>query len=174
MRLLLRANSHRLLESSGLEVASSPDTAGRERWQWHLRLDDPHAGPMSDGASPGGAATEPGTKVSTAHTTLARGDGTASQVTLSTDPTRVTGRVETLEVGTGSRLEREERELVTLVVGRGHVLVERRHQLGELDVLVLEGDDPYEVSIEPLGDGPAALAVARLEPVDATRIAWVP
>lgn len=161
MRLLLRANSHRDLGSAGLEVASSPDTSGREQWQWHLRLDDPRTAP------------ETGAQVRIAHTTLARGDGSSSVVTLSTDPERVTGRIETLEADATAPLGREERELVTLVVGRGEVLVERRHRLAELDVLVLEGDDPYEVSIEPV-DGPAVLAVARLEPVDATRIAWVP
>lgn len=162
MRLLMRADSHLTLENSGLEVASSPDTTGREAWQWHLRLDEP--------------STEegPSTGANTVHTTLARGDGSTSNVALSTEPTRVTGQIETLEPSGPTQLSRDERELITMVIGSGRVLVEGRHELGELDVLVLEGDDPFEVTIDPLEGGPVALAVARLDPVDSARIVWVP
>lgn len=162
MRLLLRANSHRPLDGAGLELASSPDTAGRELWQWQLRLDAAQAAPPVR------------THVAVAQSELARSDGEFSALSLSTDPTCVTAQIETLEVNGLGWLERDERQLVALVVGRGRVLVERRHLLAELDVLVLEGDDPFAVSLERGGDEPATLGVARLDPVGATRIAWVP
>ncbi|MGN6781454.1 MAG: hypothetical protein ACTHJH_08130 [Marmoricola sp.] len=162
MRLLLRANAHRPVGETGLELASSPDTAGREQWQWHLRLDD------------GAGAPAPDRDAVVARTALARPADRSSELTLSTDPDHVTGAVEQLEVNAAERIHREERELLVLVVGSGHVLVEGRHRLGELDAMVLEGDDPYDVSVAPLDHGSAAIGVARLEPVDDTRIAWVP
>ncbi|MGB9034984.1 MAG: hypothetical protein WCC45_10745, partial [Paeniglutamicibacter sp.] len=49
MRLLLRANAHRREPGGGLEIAASPDTRERERWQWDVHL----------AADPGGQAPLP-------------------------------------------------------------------------------------------------------------------
>lgn len=177
MRLLLRSNAHSALPGGGLELASSPDTAGREVWQWHLRLDTADAADAADtlgaprAGQGGSSALE---RVATEHAELTRRDGGASTLSLSTDPRLVRGRLEALALSRSTTVTRQERQLVVLVVGGGEVLGEGRHRLNDLDVLVLEGDDPYEVTLEPLGHETVTIGVARLDLVDSTRLAWVP
>jgi hypothetical protein len=158
MRLLLRRNSHRTVDGA-VEIASSPDTPLRERWQWHLRISPADARPAD---------------ATTTVTELDRGRGAVSLVTISVDPVLVAADVSHLELGEPRRLERPEEELVVLVIGSGVALVEGRHLLNELDAMVLAGDDPLEVELERASAEPVSLAVVRLSSVDDSSVAWVP
>lgn len=158
MRLLLRKNSHRNVEGT-VEIASSPDTPRRERWQWHLRIPATSVPP-----------TDPNTTVAR----LDRGRGSVSLVAVSVDPTAVTADVSQIAIRESHRIERVEEQLVILVVGSGAMLAEGRHILNELDALVLAGDDPLDLELAQLSAEPVSLAVVRLSSVDATSVAWVP
>ena len=160
MRLLVRSSAHRRLEGGGAEIAASPDTPGRERWLWDLRLDDP----TTDG--PDGAVRR--------EATLRRGSEEVSRVALDVDPDRVVGEVDVHHLTEVTGLTRHVGELVAIFVGRGQVRVEGRHVLGELDALILEGDDPLDVALESEPEGEASVAVARVRYVDGSRVAWVP
>ena len=161
----MRSSAHRRVSDDGggtcLEVASSPDTPGRpERWQWHIRLRD------------GEAQTEP-VDDSTLLVDLGPGGGRRS-LEVAVDPTTVTPAVQVLDVADTQVLQRDERELMALVVARGGVLVEGRHRLGPSDTLVLEGDDPVGVTVTASGDERATLAVVLLRPAGRHGINWVP
>ena len=157
MRLLLRANAHRSLDTGATEIAASPDTPLRERWQWHVRLHDEAPALAPDALS----------------ATVARGDGTSSLLEVSADPGVARPVVELLEVAARAQVRRTPDELVLLLVNRGAALVEQRHLLAELDAMVFEGDDPLEVSVDS-AHGPLEVAVVRLRPAVARPLAWVP
>lgn len=162
MRLLLRANSHRRPAAGETEIAASPDTPLREPWQWDLRLLD----------GPGQPQQQPGRSADAVQ--LTRSDGSTSLLILTADPDTVTPELEVLDLGAPVSVERTERELLALVVGRGTALVEGRHVLGELDAMVLAGDDPSGVRIERVSDGAASVALVRLRPSGLGALAWVP
>lgn len=157
MRLLLRANSHRSAPDGTVEIAASPDTPRRERWEWHLRL--------SDSTNDVRAGT------TTAAVKLDRRDGPAV-LTLTSDPAVVLPQAGLLDLP--AELTRTERELVLLVVGSGTVRAEGRHLLSELDALVLAGDDPLQIELEQASADAASVALIRLEPAGAASIGWVP
>ncbi|NJC71381.1 hypothetical protein HC031_16895 [Planosporangium thailandense] len=163
MRLLLRSNSHRPLENgSGVEIAASPDTPRRERWQWQVRL------------LPGGASSaDLDQKAATVTAALSRGDGSSSSVEVSTDPEVASATLEVLEPTDTVQLERGLREVLVFVVGRGQARIEDRHLLTELDVLVLEGDDPYVVDVAAV-EAATSIAVVRLTAAGTRGIGWVP
>jgi hypothetical protein len=161
MRLLLRSNAHRDVDDGCLEIAASPDTPRRELWQWDLRLlpaDRPEAN-----------KPKPVRRVSA---DLPRGDGSVSRLEVRADPTAAMPSIEVLQVDGLQGISRGPQEVVAVIVGRGLALAEGRHRLGELDVMILEGDDPYVLSLEPQDDAAASVAVVRLEGVGA--IGWVP
>jgi hypothetical protein len=161
MRLLLRANAHRLVDGGESEIAASPDTPGSEPWQWHLRvLDDSRAAPS---AVPGCAAIR-----------LQRSDGATSLLTLVVDESVVDQHVEMVDVSTPVLVERKESELVAVVVGRGTALVEGRHLLRELDTLIFAGDDPLDACIEQVWADPTSIALVRLRPIGVASISWIP
>jgi hypothetical protein len=157
MRLLLRGNSHRRLGQESVEIAAAPDTPLRERWQWHVRL---HDGSFSLDEEAAG-------------TVVVRGDGTQQLLEVSTDRAVARPEVELLDVATRTTVRRTTDELLLLLVHRGAALVEQRHLLAELDVMVLEGDDPLELSVDA-ADSPLGLAVVRLHPALDRPLAWVP
>lgn len=159
MRLLLRANSHRTAPDGAVEIASSPDTPRRERWQWHLRVSD--AAP----AAPAGTA-------STA--TVLERPGGAAVLTVTVDPAAVAPHAELLDLARPVEVLRSESELVVLVVGSGVARAEGRHLLGALDALVLAGDDPLQVTVEQASADAVSVALVRLRPADAGSVAWVP
>ena len=97
----------------------------------------------------------------------------SSTLTLTFDPAQVHGSLELLAFDSAAQLERSVEELL-IIVARGAVLVENRHRLNGLDVMVLEGDDPIIVAVEPEHEDGASAAIARIAHVDGTRIAWVP
>ena len=163
MRLLLRRNSHRNVEGT-VEIASSPDTPRRERWQWHLRIP----------ATPVPLTEVPPTDANTTVARLDRGRGSVSLVAVSVDPTAVTAAVSQVTIRETQRIERAEEQLVILVVGSGTVLAEGRHLLNELDALVLAGDDPLDLELAQASAEPVSLAVVRLSSVTSTSVAWVP
>lgn len=158
MRLLLRAGSHQRSAGGDLEIAASPDTAQREAWQWDLRL----------------LANRPQQPDPSRSIALTRGDGSVSQLALNVDPAVVAPFLEVLDLSTPLDLERGPGELLALVVGNGVVLVEERHVLGELDALVLAGDDPLSVDVQQLSDERPCVALVRLSPSGAGSLAWVP
>ena len=163
MRLLVRANSHRVVEDGITEIAASPDTPRRELWQWHVRvLEAGNAPAPGDGQ---------GNRTSAA---LTRGSGSQSLVEVSVDPVAADPAVEVIELHDPREVTRDLQEVVVIVVGRGHVRVEGRHVLGEMDALVLEGDDPFTVSLEQVTDEATSLAIARLHGAGNRAIGWVP
>jgi hypothetical protein len=161
MRLLLRSNSHRDLGDGGFEVAASPDTPRRELWQWDLRV------VPADRAA--GHRPRPSQRVGA---DLLRGNDSFSRVEVSADPAAVRPSIEVLQISGRQGINRGPQELVAVIVGRGQALAEGRHRLGELDAMILEGDDPYVLSLEPNGCATASVAVVRLHGTVA--IGWVP
>jgi hypothetical protein len=157
MRLLLRANAHRALDDTSLEIAASPDTPDRERWQWHVRL---HATPT---AGDGTTVTAP----------VVLQDGSTGTLEVNADPRRISAAIQVLPVETHLELDRAEPELVVLLVVGGAALVEGRHLLAERDALVLQGDDPLRVGIDA-ATGCVSAAVVRLRPLHDRVLAWVP
>jgi hypothetical protein len=162
MRLIMRANAHRVLPAGdgpdGVELASSPDTIGRpERWLWHIRL-------LQAPAATGAGADD----VRTSRLDLG-GTGTL-EVAFKADD--VTAEVELLDLADSRLLQRDEAELVALVASSGKTLVEDRHLLAEGDTLVLEGDDPMSVRVRPT-DGRSAVALVRLRSGSGA-VSWVP
>lgn len=161
MRLLLRANAHRRPAPGVWELASSPDTPDREPWCWDVRLVDSGAAPTD--------ARGRGSELR-----LSRSGGLTSVLTVRSDPATVDPTLQALDVGTPVSVDRDEQELLVLVVGRGVAGVEGRHLLRECDAMVLEGNGPYSVRIEAASAGPVTLGLVRLRPSGAGSIAWVP
>lgn len=159
MRLLVRSNAHRQLAGGGAELASSPDTMGREQWRWDLRLE---------------GVPEARTEMARQRAVPRQGRPDAAPLVLTFDPTQVSVHLDVLDVAAGTRLDRLVGELLVIVADAGNLLVEKRHRLQELDVMVLEGDDPLFVAITPDDGTTAHAAIARISSVDGTRIAWVP
>lgn len=157
MRLLLRANSHRTAPDGSVEIASSPDTPRRERWQWHLRVSD--------------TAPEAPTGTASTTTKLDRPGG-AAVLTVTADPRVVAPGAELLDLP--AEVTRSDSELVVLVVGAGVARAEGRHLLGEMDALILAGDDPLQLTVEQASADAASVALVRLRPADAGSVAWVP
>jgi hypothetical protein len=161
VRLLLRADSHGSTDTGGIRIAASPDTPGRERWQWELGiaqtdLDDDSGQRRSQSVQ------------------LPRSDATAVGLVLTVDPGAVSATLELVELPEPMELSRDPGELLALVVGRGVALVESRYLLGELDTVVLAGDDPTAVRLEQASDEPVALAVVRLRHAGRGSLVWVP
>ena len=157
MRLLLRGNSHNRVNESTVEIAAAPDTPGRERWQWHVRLHDRF--PVLDDVAVG--------------MSVVRSDGTELLLEVSADGDVARAEAEQLEVSSRAAVRRTPDDLLLLLVHRGAALVEQRHLLAELDVMVLEGDDPLEISVDA-ADGPLGLSIVRLHPALSRPLAWVP
>lgn len=157
MKLLLRANSHRRIDGA-LEIASSPDTPRRERWQWHLRTTPP------DAPSSANSVSAP----------LPLSDGSVTQLRLTIDPDAVGGNMASVSLTSPVRVQRSRDELVMLVVGRGAVLCDKAHLLGELDALVVAGDDPLELTATQASAEPASLLLIRLHSADNGSVTWVP
>ncbi|MDO5743979.1 MAG: hypothetical protein Q4P23_05870 [Micrococcaceae bacterium] len=161
MRLLLRANAHRMEPGEGTEVAASPDTHGRERWQWDVRL-VPDTG--SQAPDPAGVLVASGG--------LRLGYGQTLRVVARSAPKAAVPSVEIHQVGAPTQLTRELQEVMVLISGGTGLLVEGRHHLGPLDALILEGDDPFAVPLEAEGAEGTPLAVIRLKGLAA--LGWVP
>jgi hypothetical protein len=154
MRLLLRRNAHRVIGDE-VEIAAAPDTPDRERWQWHVRVTE----------APGSGATA---------VALNRENGSVSALTVATDPAAVVAEVHATEPAETVRVVRSAGELVVLVVGAGAVLVEDRHLLTELDAMVLAGEEPLAVVVEPQAGSLVSLATIRLSSATGQYLSWVP
>ncbi|TAM92815.1 MAG: hypothetical protein EPN43_01890 [Jatrophihabitans sp.] len=161
MRLLLRANSHRTTPDGSVEIASSPDTPRREAWQWQVRI--------SDAGSASAAAAGTATAVAELHR-----PGGPVVLAVTADPHAATPHADVIDVSTRTEVTRTEGEIVVLVAVSGSVLAEGRHLLGELDALVLAGEDPLRLELEPGSHQAASMALARLEPGGADGLTWVP
>lgn len=159
MRLLLRATSHQRSGEGDTQIAASPDTLHREVWQWDLRLLD---------------TNDDQERQSATSVALTRSDGSVSHLALSVDPDVVTPALEILDLASPAEIERASDELVAFVVGSGVVLIEGRHVLGELDAMVLAGQDPSSVRVQQLSDERPCVALVRLSPSGSGSLAWVP
>jgi hypothetical protein len=159
VRLLLRAASHQRSGEGDTQIAASPDTLHREAWQWDLRLLDPNVDQERKSAT---------------SVALTRSDGSVSHLTLCVDTDVVTPTLEILDLATPVEIERVPDELVAFVVGSGVVLIEGRHVLGELDAMVLAGQDPSSVRVQRLSDERPCVALVRLSPSGFGSLAWVP
>ncbi len=157
MRLLLRANAHRRNDGGPIEIAASPDTPNRERWQWHIRLEE---------VDPGLYAAEQGVP-------LLGGNGRQRLLQVATDLETTRSEVEVHQLERALVIQRPRADLLVLLVHQGEALIEHRHRLAELDALVLEGEDPLEVSVEAT-TVPAGISVVRLRPTTDRPLAWVP
>lgn len=178
MRLLLRAAAHRPVRD-GVEIAASPDTPRREAWQWHVRVVDGRQGAARD--DHGVAMTEPEDQRSPAEASprritleLPRGEDGSGVLVVASDAYAVKASAEVVITGGATTLRRDRHEVVVLVVGQGRARVEGRHSLAQLDALVLEGDDPLDVTVEREGDARTSVAVVRLESAGERAIGWVP
>ncbi|MFF4827388.1 hypothetical protein [Streptomyces sp. NPDC001312] len=166
MRLLLRANAHRQVDGGCREVAAAPDTPRREPWQWQVRL-------LAEGHGPS-TAPLPGAR----RITEALPDGALLEV--AADPAAVRARVEVLDAGAGTTVDRAEDDVLVLVSTGGRLLVEERHLLADADAMVLAGDDPLHVAVRhPDGPGPSdgpetRVAVVRLGSARGRTLSWVP
>ncbi len=158
----MRSSAHRPVATgnghSAVVVAASPDTEGRpEPWLWDLRLLE---GSTPDAGGPARVAVPLGAGPTTLEVNL--------------DPRAVTAEVELVDVVDTRVIDREERSLLALLVASGRCLVEGRHDLGVRDTMVLEGDDPLQVSLAPAGTEPTTVAVVRLQAGDSRTLGWVP
>lgn len=160
MRLLLRASSHVPASDGSLVLAASPDTPGREAWQWYLRLST-GPGEHPDGAVAAGLQLPP----SAAPWTSAE---------LATDPDAVRPELDLLDVSSRAALQRGAAEVTVLVAVDGDLTVEGRHRMSRLDALVLEGDDPLTVGLEPHEGSAANVLVARVVAPRDGMLRWVP
>ncbi|MDQ8706112.1 hypothetical protein RCO28_27105 [Streptomyces sp. LHD-70] len=159
MRLVLRANAHRRVAVGCREVAASPDTPRRERWQWQIQLltdaeerpEPPPAVRRIAEALPGGATLE-----------------------VSADTGSVVPAVEFVDPSGAPTVHRGENELVVLIASGGHVLVEDRHLLADSDAMVLEGDDPMRVNLRRPDGADSQVAVVRLGAAGHGVLGWVP
>lgn len=162
MRLLLRANTHRQVDTGNWEVAASPDTPLRERWQWQVRLHNGTPAPAPARATPSDVHRVdhplPG--------------GTTLEVAV--DAVHVTSAVELADPGDAPALDRRTDELVVLIASGGPVLVEDRHLLADRDALVLEGDDPTRVGVRLPEGSQGLVAVVRLRSAGRRVLGWVP
>ncbi len=163
MRLVVRSNSHRVVEDGVTEVAASPDTPRRELWQWQVRVLETDRVTTPD-HSTASRVTAP----------LARGNGATSLVEVSADPEWAVPTVESIEMDGPHRIERDLNEVVAIVVGRGQVRIEGRHVLREMDVFVLEGDDPFTVAVDRPTDEVASITIARVHGAGSRALGWVP
>ncbi|WP_020495644.1 hypothetical protein [Sciscionella marina] len=162
MRLLLRSDAHRYRED-GWEIAASPDTPGREQWQWDLCLIPAHA-----------ARTEPKPAIERHTVSFGEHGGTVCELRLDSDPNRVTAKTEMLIAGEPSQINRDPHELTVLVVGQGSARLEGRHVLDTFDAIVLEGDDPLVLAIERAEQRPTSLCLVRIRSAATQPISWVP
>jgi hypothetical protein len=159
----MRSDAHRPVATgnghTAVVVASSPDSDRRtEPWLWDIRLVD-------------GAAPAAGTGRSRVSVPLGGG---AETLEVTVDPQVVRPGVELVDLTDGTVIDREERGLLALLVVAGRCLVEGRHDLGVRDTMVLEGDDPLQVSLAPAGTGAATVAIVRLQPSGSRTLGWVP
>lgn len=161
MRLLLRSNSYAADETGGTRIAASPDTPGREHWQWELGINASHCDDNSD-------------EKRTQSVQLPRPDDSMAQLVLTADPREVSATLAARDLPEPVSLSREPGELLALVIGCGVALLEGRHVLADLDTVVLAGEDPTDVRIEQISEEPVALAVIRLKPAGTGSLAWVP
>ena len=157
MQLLLRQPASALLEDGmTAEVAASPDSPGRERWQWDVRLE--HA-PLdtSDALS--------------AHLV---GAGVGDHyVNVRFDPEVISADLSRLRVPAHDVLERDERELWVAIVENGRMF-EGIFDVTPGDVAIWEGDDPVRIPVGSRGDDDAEIVLVRIWRRDGRSLRWVP
>lgn len=157
MQLLLRQPA-RFLDSTGepSEVAASPDSPGRERWQWDVRLERSSvAGPDAVSSHLAGAGV---------------GD---HYVNVRFDPEVVRAVIERLVIDADDVLVRDEAELWVAVLESGR-MTEGVFAVDPGDVMVWEGDDPLRIPVTALDAHETEIVLVRLRRRDGRVLRWVP
>lgn len=167
--MLLRSGTHREQEPGVTVLAASPDTPHRERWQWQASVVE---GADRVSGIPDGAEV-----------VSLRLDGPVYGVVpavlhVATEPTQAAASVQRMDLRDEAGLTRGSEEIMVLLVDRGEVVVEGRHRLRHGDALVLEGEDPRELTVAGTAHshdtGSAGLAVVRLVAPAGGKLGWVP
>ncbi|MGI9196287.1 MAG: hypothetical protein ACR2KE_02385 [Candidatus Nanopelagicales bacterium] len=157
MQLLLRQPAQRLLlRSEEAEVAASPDSPGRENWQWDIRL-------SRAPASGEGSLT----------TTLEADEVGAHHVNVRFDARVIDAEMERCIVDDIQVLWRDEMDLCVAIMESG-AMSEGIFQVSPGDVMVWEGDDPRSIALAPLGGEPAGFVLVRIRRQDGRALRWVP
>lgn len=140
-------------------VAGGPDTAGREAWLWDLSIESLLGDRPEDCLGCIEVADTNG------------GDG----LRLRYDERQLVAQLasRTILPEEPVALERSAKELVVIVSHSGRVQ-EGTRVLDPGDVLVVEGEDPAEVDLVPVGSGPAVLSIGRLRRSDGRALRWMP
>lgn len=145
-------------------VAASPDTPNRERWQWQASIVE-------------GADDVPDLPDEAKVVTLPLGHSLygvePAVLHVAADPEWALPHVDRVALERATVISRRPDEVAVLLVDRGEAVVEGRHRLGIGDVLVLEGDDPLDFSVEGVS-ATAGMAMARLAAPEGRPIGWVP
>ena len=157
MQLLLRQPALALLDThTSAEVAASPDSPGRERWQWDVRLERTSVG---------------------AHDALSSrlvGAGVGDHyVNVRFDPEVIEAEMARLSIARRQTLERDARELWVAIVESGS-MVEGVFDVLPGDVAIWEGDDPVRIALGSTGDGAAEIVLVRIRRRDGRDLRWVP
>lgn len=160
----MRRGSQREPAEGVTVVAASPDTPQRERWQWQASVVE-------------GSDEVPGLPTGAQVVTMPLGRSVygvdPAVLHVATDPDLAVADVARIDLDEPATLTKRVDEVAVLLVDRGTVVVEGRHLLGVGDVLVLEGDDPVQISVEER-QCPAGVAMARLTPAAGRTLGWVP
>ena len=157
MQLLLRQPAQRLLlHADEAEVAASPDSPGRESWQWDVRLASvPVSGP--------GSLT----------TSLDAGGIGVQHVNVRFDVEVIDAEMERRVVDDVQVLWRDEMDLCVAIMESG-AMSEGVFDVVPGDVMVWEGDDPRSIALAPLGGRPAEFVLVRIRRQDGRALRWVP
>lgn len=157
MQLLLRQPAKTLWESNDVsEVAASPDSPGRERWQWDVRLER-SAMVAQDSVS-----------------THLMGAGLGEHfVNVRFDPQVIDAAIERRTVVASEVLVRDEAEIWVAIMEDG-LMSEGAFVVVPGDVMVWEGDDPVRIPVETLGAAHSDMVLVRLWRRDGKVLRWVP
>lgn len=146
-----------LLRASGeAEVAASPDSPGRENWQWDVRL-----------------AREPAEGPGSLTTTIDAVEVGAAHVNVRFDAGVVQAEMGRYIVNDVQVLWRDEMDLCVAIMESG-VMSEGIFMVTPGDVMVWEGEDPRSIALAPLGSRPAEFVLVRIRRQDGRALRWVP
>jgi len=157
MQLLLRQPAQALLDAhASAEVAASPDSPGRERWQWDVRLE------------------RTSVRAPDALSSHLVGAGVGDHyVNVRFDPEVIEADLQRVTIPERHTLERDARELWVAVVESGS-MYEGIFEVAPGDVAIWEGDDPTHIPVGARGGRDAEIVLVRIRRRDGRDLRWVP
>lgn len=157
MQLLLRQPAQALRDfDDSTEVAASPDSPGRERWQWDVRLER--------------TAVNAPDALSSHLVGAGVGD---HYVNVRFDPDVIEAQMMRMTVPRRETLERDVSELWVAIVENGSMF-EGIFDVAPGDVAVWEGDDPVRIPMGSRGEQDAEIVLVRIRRRDGKVLRWVP